>query len=257
MLNSVSVLYFSPAGTTEKTAKRLAAGLSADVRAFDLTARDLKPHDFTPDDFAVFAVPVFMGRVPAPALDAVRMFRGRRTPAVSVAVYGARAVEDALVELNDTLAGQGFRIAASGCFIAQHSMAGQFAAGRPDAQDLNEIDHFTADILKKIEAAPDGNFTIPTVPGNRPYRAVPPSATAPLTDEQACIRCGLCAGKCPVNAIPAEKPFLTDSEKCFMCTRCIHLCPVGARSLPPPVQAHVTELLSKTVRGRGRNETFL
>lgn len=257
MPDSVSVLYFSPAGMTEKTAKRLAAGLSADVKPFDLTARDLTPHAFAHDDFAVFAVPVFMGRVPVPAIKAVKMFRGNQTPVVSVVVYGARAFEDALIELNDTLGAQGFDVAASGSFIARHSMAGQFAAGRPDADDFNDIDCFAADILKKIETAQGAKLVVPQVPGNRPYRSVPSSVLAPLTDEKACIRCGLCAKKCPVQAISSDNPSVTVAEKCFMCTRCLHICPLQARSLPPPVKAHVTELLSKTIRGRTRNETYL
>lgn len=257
MFDSVSVLYFSPAGTTQTTAVHLAAGLSENVKAFDLTARDLKTHDFSQKDFVIFAVPVFMGRVPAPALTAVRKFCGRNTPAVSVVVYGARAFEDALVELNDTLAGQGFAVAASGCFIAQHSMAGQFAAGRPDAEDFADLDRFAADILNKFETARGGTLSVPQIPGNRPYRAVPASAMTPETDERACIQCGLCAQKCPVKAILPEKPFMTIPGKCFMCTRCIHICPVQARSLPAPVKAHVTELLSETVCGRGRNETYL
>ncbi len=251
----VSVLFFSPAGSTKKIALHLAGRLSEKTSAHDLARPVPEKHVFSKDDFVVAAVPVFMGRVPLPAAKALRKCRGDGTPAVSVAVYGGRAVEDALLELNDILAEQGFEVMASAFFAAQHSMAGQFAAGRPDAEDFADMDTFADAVLKKTEAGRP--FAPPAVPGHRPYRVLPPASGAvPLTSE-ACIRCGLCARECPTAAIPPGNPRITIPGECFMCTRCIHICPQKARSLPPPVRAHVTELLSRTVPARPVNEMYL
>lgn len=59
--------------------------------------------------------------------------------AVTVAVYGNRAYEDALLELNDCVQAQGFCPLASAALLAEHSMCRQVAAGRPNAQDAQRL----------------------------------------------------------------------------------------------------------------------
>jgi uncharacterized protein (DUF362 family) len=52
-----------------------------------------------------------------------------------------------------------------------------------------------------------------------------------IVDENKCTKCGICAKKCPVNAITL-KPFpVIDKKKCIRCFCCIEVCPKGALSL--------------------------
>ena len=50
--------------------------------------------------------------------------------------------------------------------------------------------------------------------------------TAKLRVEGGCIGCGLCAKKCPVQAIEMRdgKPVWV-KDKCVMCLGCLHRCP--------------------------------
>ena len=120
---------------------------------------------------------------------------------MTLAVYGNRAYEDALIELDDSVEKQGFRRLASAALAAQHSIVTQLAAGRPDQEDAEEITRFAEEILSKYEGIlsgkeQPGNYS---VQGNRPYKNWNPMQAVPLVSD-ACIRCGLCAEKCPVEA---------------------------------------------------------
>ena len=44
-----------------------------------------------------------------------------------------------------------------------------------------------------------------------------------------CIKCGACAGACPVSCITeGENQYVIDEEKCIECGTCAGICPVGA-----------------------------
>ncbi len=50
----------------------------------------------------------------------------------------------------------------------------------------------------------------------------------PVNDISKCIFCGICAKKCPVEAIAvdrASKSWLLDEEKCIACGNCAEACP--------------------------------
>ena len=77
-------------------------------------------------------------------------------PAVLVAVYGNRAYEKALVELDAFASDRGFKVIAGATFVGEHSYSTQqnpIAAGRPDADDLQFAETFGVKIRTKIEAA--------------------------------------------------------------------------------------------------------
>ena len=156
----ICTLFFSPTGTSRKTATAVARGIAAPfaatadstatadssgstdpanhaaeanrvaatpengpipVRALDLTHAVPRPETLSADTVAVFAAPVYGGRIPRTALERMEGIRGEGTPAVVIAVYGNRAFEKAAAELAERFRREkkvvGFT---NGCFDLLH-----------------------------------------------------------------------------------------------------------------------------------------
>ena len=129
MLNKLTVLCFSPTGGTAKAAGFTASALAESVETVDLL-RPVTPRTFTAEDTVLIAMPVFGGRIPAYALEQLRAFQGGNARAVTLAVFGNRDFDDALLELNDAADAAGFKVIASAAPIAEHSMVRSIGAGR-------------------------------------------------------------------------------------------------------------------------------
>ena len=253
MLNKVDFYYFSPTGGTKKAGEILAEAMAEKVTLFDLGSREAFKES-AKGDVAVVAVPVFGGRVPAVVSEKLKALKENGKKAVTLAVYGNRAYEDALLELNDVMKEAGYEIAASAALVAQHSMAPEVGAGRPDEKDAEEIRAFAGKILAKLEK---GDAEEIKVPGNHPYK---PMSSMPVTPMSlpSCNTCGKCAAVCPTEAIQIENgEVTTEAEKCCLCMACVHACPEGARILPPPLKEKMEQMLGALKGVRRENETFI
>lgn len=253
MMQHSVLYYFSPTGGTKKVGLAFASAASGTVTEVDLADPKVSLES-VPCGLAVFAVPVFGGRIPAPAAERIRALQGNGTKAVTLAVYGNRAYEDALLELNHTAAGSGFEVIASGAFIARHSIVPQVAAGRPDEKDLEEIRGFAQKVVQKIES---GDLSQVTVPGNMPYKPEMQTAATPVSLEN-CTLCGKCAAVCPVGAVSLkDRTVITELDKCILCMACTHVCPEGARVLPKQLQDGMNQKLMPLKDIRRENEIFI
>lgn len=147
----VSQIVFSPTGGTEKIAEVLTEAWGLPVTKIDLSnaETDYSSIRLEKDDIAVIAVPSYGGRVPGLAAQRISGIHGDHTPCVIVCVYGNRAYEDTLVELNDVAEQSGFKVIAAIAAVAEHSIMHQYAAGRPDTEDKIELNSFAKKILEK------------------------------------------------------------------------------------------------------------
>ncbi len=126
---NVSQIVFSPTGGTGKVAEVITQAWGMPVTKIDLSnvKTDHRSLRLEKDDIAVIAVPSYGGRVPGLAAQRISDIHGDHTPCVIVCVYGNRAYEDTLVELNDIVEESGFKVIAAIAAIAEHSIMHQYA----------------------------------------------------------------------------------------------------------------------------------
>ena len=174
-IKKVTLVHFSPSGTTRKTARILSESFGLPVEEANLLRDPSASRSFDPDELVIFCLPVYAGRLPESCPKLLRHFVGAGAPALAVTVYGNRDYDDALRELADLLREQGFALAGAAAVVAQHSIFPEVAAGR------------------LTQPMPPSSGNLPLLPpkncgwppprtnwGSSPFRATSPTANRPL-----------------------------------------------------------------------------
>lgn len=240
-------IIFSPTGGVEKCADLLADRLGNNWKEIDLS-HPISTISLKKEDLCIYAIPSFGGRVVPIATERMKSVHGNGARAILLCVYGNRAYEDTMVEMQDTLNAQGFRCVAAVAALAEHSIMHQFATGRPDSSDKMMLAEFGQKISNNLEN------TLTSLPGNRPYKEYKVVPMVPQLND-TCSGCGLCVEECPVGAIGDD--FIIDPAKCIGCMRCTAICPSQARFLDPERLALLVARLGPALEGRKENELFL
>ncbi|MFV0362352.1 MAG: EFR1 family ferrodoxin [Suipraeoptans sp.] len=235
MSKNITIAYFSPGGTTKEIAEIAAAAITADVKHVDLMASTITDDmHFGTDDLLIVAMPVFAGRIPAVCPDMLQKLKSTGATAISIAVYGNRDFDDALLEMSDLLQESGFHVVGAAAFIARHSIFPNVAKDRPDADDKDEIVRFAKACSEKVENSRPPASAL-EISGNRPYKEAGAMPIRPRGKKKSCTGCNVCVEICPVQAISKTAPTKTDKEKCITCMACVYHCPAKSRGLHTPL----------------------
>ncbi len=243
-------IIFSPTGGTEKVAHMISRRWSSDTATIDLSnpRTDFSQYKINPNDQVLVAMPSFGGRAPAVAIERLKQIKGNGAKCTLVCVYGNRAYEDTLAEMEDAAQESGFEVTAAIAAIAEHSIMPQYASGRPDASDEAQLEQFADRIARKASSKP-------ALPGNRPYKKAGGGGLVPKANKD-CTQCGLCAKGCPVQAID-PKTLTANAKACISCMRCVKQCPHGARKVNGVMVSMAALALKKACSVRKENELFL
>lgn len=258
-LKQITSIYFSPTESTKCVTELIAEQIHGNHESIDLTdAVKVRPdYGFDENEAVLVGVPVYGGRVPETAVRRLRKLHGHRTPAVLIVTYGNRAYDDALLELKDILTEQGFCPAAAAAVVTEHNIVRTIAAGRPDAQDREELRKFGSRLEQRFHELPGSSaLSDIAVKGNRPYREYH-GVPMKIKVTSACTDCGTCIRKCPVQAISRTDARVTDEERCISCMRCVYVCPVEGRKVSSLLLMAVRQKLKKVCSDRKDSEFVL
>ena len=259
MAASVHAVYFSPTGSSRAIAQEAASVLAQNLSLthaedWDWTFPEGRAaaYNVSAGDVLVFAFPVYGGRVPQLLIEPLERLAGQGAHVVPLAVYGNRHYDDALLEAIELLNTRQFSVLAAGAFVAEHSYTSRVGTGRPDTDDMASLAAFARKAANRIAQGPGA---IVLVPGNRPYKALPPAVDIRPITLDGCTECGLCASVCPVRVISDAAPSQTASG-CVRCCACVKICPEQARIFDDPLVNRIVGMLETNCLARREPEIF-
>lgn len=269
IITEAHLIYFSPTHTSKQVGEAIVRGMGAsNVIMTDLTLKSVDEMVLPTSALAVIVVPVYGGHVAPLALERLGGISGTDTPVALVVVYGNRAYEKALQELDEFVLLRGFKVIAGATFIGEHSYSSTkypIAAGRPNAHDLEVAIDFGEKLQAKIDIASGIETLYPVnlraIP--RPQQSFIPlfrflwrviklrksgmvlPRTPWLDDESLCNHCGTCVRHCPVGAIVKGDETHTDTQKCIKCCACVKSCARQARVYDTPFAVLLSQCFTR------------
>lgn len=267
----VTLIHFSPTGTTEKVLEKISSGMGHEnPLKLNLTLpsgrKEVKfiiAKAQKETDYWLIGSPVHSGRIPDIMKKELLPLDGNGKPTVAVVVYGNRDYGIALRQLVETLTSRNFWVVGAAAFIAEHSFSRMFpiAIGRPDQQDLETARSFGERIIEK------DNYQT-HISGDRIHgelelmlKLFPVHGPRPTVIPERCKGCLICVNSCPLGLIdPVTKAYRDTKAKnlCLGCLSCVKRCPSNARvfHVPALMRSFMNSYVFKDAL-RLRNEPFM
>ena len=142
---------------TERLTKRIGELLGADspedisVGCYDLLGEQASGMTIDDETIVVIGMPVYVGKLPLPAAEAMEKVRGNGAMAIAAVSYGSRSYGNALYELKTLVEGLGFRLVGAGAFLISYMALRGSSGSMAPSLDLDSIKDFSDAVSGKIK----------------------------------------------------------------------------------------------------------
>ena len=274
-MKTVHLMHFSPGGTTRKTLQNIASGMkNVKIVEHDMLVESnrKKKYFIPPDELLILGV-MTATKIFGFAQEILESISGNNTPAAGVVLYGNGYYGNSLKILRHEIEKRGFKMAAGGAFIGQHSFEPSIAANRPDENDCKIQVDFGAKLEQKVFIDKDYSFNsklkidwpetgfsmkakcalLLALPGISTPKIPTSWCIKNISDD--CILCGRCERKCPTGAINIKEKSI-DYRKCIGCNACANICPQNAIQFTNPMLIKIMEKCKNSRQQRREPETY-
>lgn len=274
---TIKVCYFSPTGTTLAVATYLAEALSKRLSSSIEYAPYTLPHQreslpqFGDDELLLWATPVYAGRIPNKTLDYVRsailnpVHHEKHIPAIALVTFGNRAYDNALAELSGLLQEGGMQMLGAAAMVTRHSFSDTLGAGRPNEEDLSQLDCFASQVVERMKGQWRGSLQVPGEAHPEKYYTPLKTNNAPAgflkakpsCNVERCSHCAKCVDLCPMGSIVWENGLPQFKGICIKCQACRRGCPTGAIAFTDPDYRSHVAMIEQSYATPKKSEFFV
>ena len=141
---------------TERLAKRIGERLGdcstedISVECYDLLAEQDPGMTIDDETIVVIGMPVYVGKIPLPAAEAIKKIKGNGAMTVAAVSYGSRSYGNALFELKTIAEDLGFRPVGAGAFLISYMAIRGSSRSMAPSLDLESMRAFSNAVSDKI-----------------------------------------------------------------------------------------------------------
>jgi ferredoxin/flavodoxin len=245
------IVYCSPSGNTEHVAqvmKRRIASLETPVTVIDLGEDPDVPFiisqllDAKDNTCLYIGTPVYASQPVPPVIEFISLLPAAENGySVPFVTWGGVTSGMALYGMAKALQEKGYPVLGGAKILAKHSMMwasnAPLGGGHPDERDDRMVEELMERVHAKLKTGRPASLPLSAlayqpkeihaqIEGGS-FEAAKASFPPKQLVKERCNRCGICAARCPVEAINLS-PYPDFGPACIGCYNCVRLCPEEA-----------------------------